>query len=134
MSLRLAARLQTAFPSLARTVVNRAAQRPPPVPRGAPAVRAVKLLRSLTWTTAFTSGNIKTAEDFLKAIGRSSDTKLSVESWEELWQTNGFALKKAGLGVRDRRCVLYASIRGDTYKRDHWGACALCTAVLCVEI
>ncbi|KAI0712145.1 hypothetical protein C8Q76DRAFT_768873 [Earliella scabrosa] len=85
MSLRLAARLQSVFPSLARTVVNRAAQRPPPPPRG----------------------NITDAEAFLKAIGRSSETKLSVESWQELWQTNGFALKKAGLGVRDRRYILW---------------------------
>ena len=41
MSLRLAARLQSVFPSLARTVVNRAAQRPPPPPRGAPASNAL---------------------------------------------------------------------------------------------
>ncbi len=59
----------------------------------------------MTWTTALTSGNIKTAEDFLKALGRSSESKLSVESWEELWQTNSFALKKAGVGVQDRRYV-----------------------------
>ncbi|KAI0754992.1 hypothetical protein C8Q80DRAFT_402785 [Daedaleopsis nitida] len=86
MSTCLAARLQTFFPSLTRSAVNRALQRPPPPPRG----------------------NISTPEQFLKAIGRSSDTKLSPESWEELWQTNGYALKKAGLGVRDRRYIMWS--------------------------
>ena len=59
----------------------------------------------LTWTHAATLGDITTPEDFLKAIGRSSESKLTPDSWEQLWHTDGFQLKKAGLSVQDRRCV-----------------------------
>ncbi|RPD62381.1 hypothetical protein L226DRAFT_611040 [Lentinus tigrinus ALCF2SS1-7] len=86
MSIRLAARLQPLVPSLTRSVVHRAAQRPVPPPRG----------------------KITTPEDFLKAIGRSSESKLSPESWEQLWHTDGYQLKKAGLGVQDRRYILWS--------------------------
>lgn len=50
--------------------------------------------------------NIQTAEDFLKAIGRESETKLKVE-WDELWKMDGRAMREAGVGTRDRRylCV-----------------------------
>ena len=52
------------------------------------------------------AGNITTPEAFLKAIGRSAETKLTgIESWQQLWQTNGYHMKKAGLSVRDRRYV-----------------------------
>lgn len=30
---------------------------------------------------------------------------MAVEKWEELWMLDGHRLKKAGLDVRDRRCV-----------------------------
>ncbi|KAI0354988.1 hypothetical protein OH77DRAFT_1455925 [Trametes cingulata] len=86
MSLRLAARLSLPCPSLVRSVVNRAAQRPVPPPRD----------------------NIKTPEDFLKAIGRSAETKLTPESWEQLFHTDGHQLKKAGLSVQDRRYILWS--------------------------
>ena len=56
------------------------------------------------------AGEISTPESFLKAIGRGSDTKISFESWDDLWKTNGPALKKAGLTVRDRRCVAFTKI------------------------
>ncbi|KAI0771259.1 IGR protein motif-domain-containing protein [Trametes elegans] len=85
MSLRLAARLSLPCPSLVRSLVNRAAQRPVPPPRG----------------------NIATPEDFLKAIGRGAETKLTPESWEQLWRTDGHQLRQAGLGVRDRRYILW---------------------------
>jgi hypothetical protein len=49
---------------------------------------------------------IKSPGDFLKAIGRESEVKLQVQEWDKLWQTDGVTMKKAGLGVRDRR---YAS-------------------------
>jgi hypothetical protein len=52
--------------------------------------------------------NIQTAEDFLKAIGRESEKKLKVE-WDELWTMDGRAMREAGVGTRDRRCVLCAS-------------------------
>ncbi|KAI8969625.1 IGR protein motif-domain-containing protein [Trametes punicea] len=86
MSFRLATRLSSPCPSLVRSLVNRAAQRPVPSPRG----------------------NITNPEDFLKAIGRSAETKLAVESWEQLWHTDGRQLKKAGLPVRDRRYILWS--------------------------
>ncbi|KAI0720456.1 IGR protein motif-domain-containing protein [Cerioporus squamosus] len=86
MSISLVARLRPFLPSLTRSVVNKAAQRPVPPPRG----------------------NITTPEDFLKAIGRSSENKLSPESWEQLWHTDGSQLKKAGLGVSERRYILWS--------------------------
>ena len=49
--------------------------------------------------------NIQTAEDFLKAIGRESEKKLKVE-WDELWKMDGRAMREAGVGTRDRRCVI----------------------------
>jgi hypothetical protein len=48
--------------------------------------------------------NIQTAEDFLKAIGRESETKLKVE-WDELWKMDGRGMREAGVGTRDRRYV-----------------------------
>jgi len=48
---------------------------------------------------------IRGPQDFLKAIGREADTKVTAESWEELWKLNGQAMRKAGLSVRDRRYV-----------------------------
>ena len=53
------------------------------------------------------AGDIATPEDFLKAIGRSSETKISFDTWDNLWKTNGQALKKAGLATRDRRYVAF---------------------------
>lgn len=106
MSLRLAARLQSSLPSLTRAVANKAAQRPVPPPRGMPALLTlVPSPSTLTRTNAATLGNITSPQDFLKAIGRSAENKLSPESWEQLWHTDGFQLKKAGLGVSERRCV-----------------------------
>ena len=58
------------------------------------------------------AGDIATPEDFLKAIGRSSETKISFDTWDNLWKTNGQALKKAGLATRDRRYVAFAVTTG----------------------
>ena len=66
------------------------------------------------------AGDISTSESFLKALGRGSETKISFDTWDALWKTDGLALKKAGLAVRDRRCVaFYHSIRarGDRLDR-----------------
>lgn len=60
----------------------------------------------------FVAGNISTPEDFLKAIGRSSETKISFDTWDNLWKTNSQALKKAGLATRDRRYVVFAETIG----------------------
>ena len=56
----------------------------------------------------FVAGAISTPADFLKTIGRSSETKISFDTWDDLWKTNGRALKKAGLATRDRRYVAFA--------------------------
>ena len=60
----------------------------------------------------YVTGNITTPEEFLKAIGRSSETKITFDTWDSLWKTNGLSLKKAGVAVRDRRCVLLTYIWG----------------------
>jgi hypothetical protein len=56
------------------------------------------------------AGDITTPETFLKAIGRGSETKMTFDTWDALWKTDGQALKKAGLAVRDRRCVLFTHV------------------------
>lgn len=48
-------------------------------------------------------GAIGSAEDFLKSIGRSAETKVKAEEWDALWKLDGSELKKQGLGVKDRR-------------------------------
>ncbi|KAJ7600832.1 hypothetical protein C8J56DRAFT_1038461 [Mycena floridula] len=78
-------RTSSLTPSLARTFFNHAAQRPIPPP----------------------TGSISTPQDFLKAIGRSMDTKINVETWEELWKLHGPVLKKQGVAVKDRRYTLW---------------------------
>ncbi|KAF8644425.1 hypothetical protein AX16_008484 [Volvariella volvacea WC 439] len=70
-----------------RTLVNRAALRSAPEPR--PTVP------------------ITTPAEFLKAIGRDSESKLQIEGWEEFWKTDGQAMKKAGVGVKERRYILW---------------------------
>ena len=57
--------------------------------------------------TGFADG-ISTPAEFLKAIGRDAESKVNAESWDELWKLNGHELKKAGLAVRDRRCVAFS--------------------------
>jgi hypothetical protein len=81
MSFALAIRLRPSFLPSCRTFQNHALLKSVPPPRG----------------------DISTPETFLKAIGRGSETKISFDTWDDLWKTNGLALKKAGLAVRDRR-------------------------------
>ena len=49
------------------------------------------------------TGTIGSPSDFLKSIGRSAETKVKVEEWDELWKLGGPELKKQGLDVKDRR-------------------------------
>jgi len=51
---------------------------------------------------------IQDAKSFLSAIGRSTDSKVKVEEWNELWKLNGQTLKEQGVAVRDRRYILWA--------------------------
>ncbi|KAG2155931.1 uncharacterized protein EDB93DRAFT_62271 [Suillus bovinus] len=53
------------------------------------------------------SGKICTPQDFLKAIGRSSETKISIDNWEAFWRTSGWDMKNAGLSVQDRKYILW---------------------------
>ncbi|KAF9049537.1 hypothetical protein BDZ89DRAFT_1126500 [Hymenopellis radicata] len=65
---------------------------------------------------SFARGDIASPADFLKSIGRDMDTKLTVDSWDELWQKSTKDLKAAGMGIRDRRCV-YTLVYGEI---SHW--------------
>jgi len=89
MSLALAVRLRSSFSPFSRTFQNSTLLKPVPPPRA----------------------DIPTPESFLKAIGRGSETKISFDTWDALWKTDGLALKKAGLSVRDRRYILWAMER-----------------------
>ncbi|KAJ7147117.1 hypothetical protein C8R43DRAFT_890251 [Mycena crocata] len=95
-------RLWSLVPRVSRSLATRA--RASPEPRGThllPAASHLPLILS--------AEPISTPEEFLKAIGRSADTKLSIENsdWDEFWGKNGRDLKAAGLGVRDRRYILW---------------------------
>jgi hypothetical protein len=48
-------------------------------------------------------GSYQSPSDLLAAIGRASDTKLKVETWDDLWRMRGEDMKKAGLAVAERR-------------------------------
>ncbi|KAF9534490.1 hypothetical protein CPB83DRAFT_756309 [Crepidotus variabilis] len=50
---------------------------------------------------------VRTPEDFLKAIGRASETKVSTETWTKFWNMDGSAMRAAGVGVRDRKWTLF---------------------------
>ncbi|KAL4069884.1 hypothetical protein V8B97DRAFT_557183 [Scleroderma yunnanense] len=52
-------------------------------------------------------GKIATPHDFLKAIGRDSEKKVSIDSWEVFWRTSGRELKGASVPVKDRRYILW---------------------------
>ncbi|KAI0781963.1 IGR protein motif-domain-containing protein [Abortiporus biennis] len=86
MSSLLGLRIFSSIPQQCRTLVNRAALKTAPPKRG----------------------GITSPELFLKAIGRSADTKVTAESWTDLWKLNGHALKKSGVPVKDRRYILWA--------------------------
>ncbi|KAK7690018.1 hypothetical protein QCA50_006662 [Cerrena zonata] len=87
MSSVLSSRIQNSVPRLVRTLVNKAEFRPVPSARD----------------------SIASPTDFLKAIGRSSETKLEApEKWEDFWRLDGNALKKANIPVTDRRYILWS--------------------------
>ncbi|KAH7928438.1 hypothetical protein BV22DRAFT_1004791 [Leucogyrophana mollusca] len=86
MSFTLKSSFTRLLPTCSRSFQNRAALRPIPPP---------------------TAGDISTPQEFLKLIGRSSETKVSVESWDAFWRTSGLDLKRAGLSVQDRRYILW---------------------------
>ncbi|TDL17257.1 hypothetical protein BD410DRAFT_816541 [Rickenella mellea] len=77
-------RLCTCLPPLARSFQTHVPKPPPPTSR------------------------IQSAQGFLTAIGRSAESKLKVEDWEELWKLDGKGMKKMGLTIQDRRYILWA--------------------------
>ncbi|QRV80335.1 IGR domain-containing protein [Ceratobasidium sp. AG-Ba] len=64
--------------------------------------------RAVAPPTPSPRGNYQTPKELLAAIGRSSDTKLKVEAWEDLWRMRGEDMKKAGLTPAERRYILWA--------------------------
>ncbi|KAJ7505147.1 hypothetical protein B0H11DRAFT_1708771 [Mycena galericulata] len=100
LALGSSSRLCSLVPRISRSLSTRV--RPIPDPRGThllPTASHVPLIPA--------AESIRTPEDFLKAIGRSAETKLSIESWDEFWNQSGVNLKSAGVGVRDRRYILW---------------------------
>ncbi|OJA17220.1 hypothetical protein AZE42_00206 [Rhizopogon vesiculosus] len=86
------------------TTVSSAFRRPDvPSPRGL----FVNACFLLVIPTSLAPGQISTPQDFLKAIGRSSETKISVDSWDAFWRTSGSDMKNAGLSIQDRRYILW---------------------------
>ncbi|KAG6878090.1 hypothetical protein C0993_012417 [Termitomyces sp. T159_Od127] len=79
----------------------RAASRSVPPPRGKD-FTFKKLDTSAYQLKTLETDTITTPADFLKAIGRSSETKLQVDEWDALWKLSGHDLRQKGLGVRDR--------------------------------
>ncbi|KIK57185.1 hypothetical protein GYMLUDRAFT_763299 [Collybiopsis luxurians FD-317 M1] len=75
------------LPSLTRTLVNRALNKPIPSP----------------------TEDIVTPKDFLNKIGRDIQSKMSFapESWDDFWRLSGLDMRKAGMGVKDRRYTLW---------------------------
>ena len=95
----LASRLWNSIPFLSRSINNRATS------KSVPPVRDPAVLPQV-FRPNYHLESIKSPADFLKAIGRSSETKISVESWEDFWKKGRLSLKKDGVSVRDRRYVL----------------------------
>ncbi|KAJ7245040.1 hypothetical protein B0H12DRAFT_1022045 [Mycena haematopus] len=99
LSLSSTCRLRPVIPIL-RSISTRV--RPVPAPRGThllPTASPVPLTP--------TAASITTPDAFLKSIGRSCDTKVSVDGWDDFWQQDRTKLKSAGVGVRDRRYILW---------------------------
>lgn len=77
-----------------------------PVPNGKPpSTLDLRCQHSPCTNVVHISDKITTPADFLKAIGRSCEKKLTIEDWAEFWNTSGITIKAKGLGVRDRRYV-----------------------------
>ncbi|KAF7314504.1 IGR domain-containing protein [Mycena kentingensis (nom. inval.)] len=81
--------------------------------RAAPSLRPRTALCVRTYLTTpqipTETSKITSPEVFLKAIGRSSESKFKAEGmeWKEFWKHDGKKLKAAGVNVRDRRYILW---------------------------
>ncbi|KAG1748746.1 hypothetical protein EDB19DRAFT_1629984 [Suillus lakei] len=97
--------IQNAQSRTVATVVTCNVSRRPDIP--SPRGLIVKHLLLLVILTTLVPGKISTPQDFLKAIGRSSETKISIDSWDAFWRTSGWDMKNAGLSIQDRRYILW---------------------------
>ena len=109
-SFKLASRLWSVTvavtPSLTRSINSRAALTP------VPPIRDTGVLSSPQLRPNYYHESIKSPADFLKAIGRSCETKISVESWEDFWKKDGLLLKRDGVSVQDRRYCKLLMLEG----------------------
>lgn len=101
MSFSLQSSLRRISQTFVRSFQNKAALRPVPPPQGT--VSTCRM--SLGADGGDLLGDITTPQAFLSAIGRFTQTKISIDSWEAFWCTSGYDLKRAGVAVRDRRQV-----------------------------
>jgi len=92
MLLGFAPRFGTIAPRLTRNLVSKISLHEVPKPRVFPPVASDR--KSL---------QINTPHEFLTVIGRSCHEKIEPESWNIFWKTTRYDLKKAGLGVKERR-------------------------------
>jgi hypothetical protein len=96
--------LDRLVPSFVRSLQTKATIRPvPPLTGDAWSLQPDFSKSSLLYLISFLADSISTPRDFLSAIGRSSEKKLSFDTWEALWKVNRYHMKKAGVSVRDRR-------------------------------
>jgi len=92
MPMGFAPRLGTIASRLTRNIVSRTTLREVPKPHVLPPIISDR--KPL---------QISTPQEFLTVIGRSCHEKLEPESWDTFWKTTRNDLKKAGLGVKERR-------------------------------
>ncbi|KAF8333144.1 IGR protein motif-domain-containing protein [Cantharellus anzutake] len=59
---------------------------------------------------------MSSAKDFLQAIGRDVEKKVSVEKWEDLFRMRRDDFKILGVSVQDRRYIMWAM------EKYRWGA------------
>ena len=100
MSFSLQSSLRRVTQTFARSFQNKAALRPVPPPQGIVSARRINLRVRADGSDL---GDITTPQAFLSAVGRSAETKVTIDSWDAFWHTSGYDLKKAGVAVKDRR-------------------------------
>lgn len=101
MSFSLQSSLRHVTQTFVRSFQNKAVLKPVPPPQGIVYASRVNLGAD----ESDVLGDITTPQAFLSAIGRSAETKVSIDSWDAFWRTSGYDLKKAGVAVKDRRQV-----------------------------
>ena len=83
--------------------------REPPAPCRRRAVRPHAFAAFAAAADRPPAASTPTAPALLAALGRGCASKLKVHDWAALWQLGRAGMKAAGVGARDRRCVLRAA-------------------------